>query len=54
MNRRNMTQKDLEKLTGIDQAEISRIINEKKEVTLTTAKKISTALGYSIDYIWPD
>jgi plasmid maintenance system antidote protein VapI len=54
MERRKMTQTELSKLTGIDQGELSRIINEKKTVTLPTAKRISKALGYSVEYIWPD
>ena len=54
MRVRKITQLELSKLTGIDQGELSRIINERKTVTLPTAKRISKALGYSIEYIWPD
>jgi len=50
---RGLKQEDLQKMTGIDQSTLSKIINGKKEITLTTAKKISSALGYSIEYIWP-
>ena len=54
MQKQKITQIDLARMTGINQAELSRIINEKKTVTLPTARKISKALGWGIDHIWPD
>ncbi len=51
---KRITQKELSKRTGIAQSEISRIINEEKEIYLKTAKKIARALGKPIEYIWPD
>ncbi len=53
MKKRGLTQEDLSEMTGIDQSTLSKIINEKKAITLDTAKKISSALGFSIEYIWP-
>jgi len=53
LKKRDLVQEDLEKMTGIDQSTLSKIINNKKEITLTTAKKIASALGFSIEYIWP-
>lgn len=52
--KQKITQVELSKITGIAQSELSQIINEKKTVNIETAKKISKALGYSIEYIWPD
>lgn len=54
MGRKGITQKELAAAVNIDQGTLSKIINEKKEITLKTARKISDALGYGIDYIWPN
>jgi transcriptional regulator with XRE-family HTH domain len=54
MKRRGITQEELSKMTGISQGTLSKIINEKKEITLTTARKLSDSLGYGVDYIWPN
>ena len=56
MKKLDITQKELQELTGIDQAALSRIINERnrRSITLDTCKRISKALGYSIEYLWPD
>lgn len=54
MKRKGITQKELADALNIDQGTLSKIINEKKEITLKTARKISNTLGYGIDYIWPD
>ena len=56
MKEKGLTQKDLQAVTGIDQAALSRIINERnrRSITLDTCKRISKALGYPIEYIWPD
>lgn len=54
MKKQGITQVDLEKITGIAQPDISEIILGKKErLTLVNASRISKALGYSIEYIWP-
>lgn len=52
--KQKVTQKDLSKMTGIAQSELSLIINEKKTVNIETAKKIARALGFSVEHIWPD
>ena len=54
MKRKQITQEELSRTTGITQGTLSKIINEKKEITLTTARRISDALGYGVDYIWPN
>jgi Plasmid maintenance system antidote protein len=56
MKQRGITQKELQAMTGIDQASLSRIINErnKRSITLDTCKRIAKALGNSIEHIWPD
>jgi len=54
MKLKRITQKDLYEMTGIKQSEISKIINDRKAIHLTTAKKIARALGKSVDYLWPD
>ena len=53
MDKHGWKQKDLAKMTGLDQGDISRYINEKVEISLKNAQKISKATGYSTDYIWP-
>ncbi|MFZ3132728.1 MAG: helix-turn-helix transcriptional regulator [Desulfosporosinus sp.] len=54
MKKHGITQVDLEKITGIAQPDISEIVLGKKErLTLVNAAKISKALGYSMEYIWP-
>jgi len=54
MRRQGITQVELERITGIAQPDISRIILGKKEgLTLLNAAKIAKALGHSIEYIWP-
>lgn len=56
MKQKGITQKELQSMTGIDQASLSRIINERnrRSITLDTCKRIAKALGYSIEYLWPD
>ncbi|TGE36909.1 XRE family transcriptional regulator [Desulfosporosinus fructosivorans] len=54
MHKKNMTQNDLSKLTGISQNDISKIINDRKDIYLTTAQKIARAVGEKVDYIWYD
>lgn len=51
---KRITQKELSKMTGIPQCDISKIMNDQKAVYLTTAKRIAKAVGKSVDYIWPD
>jgi transcriptional regulator with XRE-family HTH domain len=53
MDRHGWKQKDLAKMTRLDQGDISRYINEKVEISLKNAQKISKATGYATDYIWP-
>jgi transcriptional regulator with XRE-family HTH domain len=54
MKKQGITQIELGKMTGIAQSDLSKIIAGKKELmALKTAAKIATALGYSIEYIWP-
>lgn len=51
---KGITQNDLEKLTGIGQSELSKIINNKKPgLQLRTAQKIAKALESTVDDIWP-
>ena len=51
---KRITQTELSKKTGIPQCDISKIINDQKNLHLSTAKKIARALGKSVDYLWPD
>lgn len=51
---KRITQIELSKMTGIPQCDISKIINNQKNLHLSTAKKIARALGKSVDYLWPD
>ena len=54
MKKRDIIQEDLEKMTGITQGELSLIIaGKKKRVTFINIAKISIALGYSVEYLWP-
>jgi len=54
MHKKGLTQKDLSRLTGIPQNDISKIINDRKDIYLTTAQKIARAVGVKVDYIWYD
>jgi len=54
MHKKGLTQKDLSQLTGIPQNDISKIINDRKDIYLTTAQKIARAVGKTVDYIWYD
>lgn len=56
MKELDMTQKELQELTGIRQNVISRIINEKVKtsISLETARKFSKALHKSIEYLFPE
>jgi transcriptional regulator with XRE-family HTH domain len=52
--KQKLSQGELAKMAGIDQSDLSKIENDKKSITLDTAKKIARALGYSVEHIWPD
>jgi len=54
MHKKGLTQKDLSQLTGITQNDISKIINDRKDIYLTTAQRIARAVGSKVDYIWYD
>jgi transcriptional regulator with XRE-family HTH domain len=55
MKEESITQLELEKLTGIDQGTLLKIINNKKTgLHLLTAKRIARALNRTVDYLWPD
>lgn len=53
LDMKGISQKDFAKQLGMDPSTLSKIIKEKKEINLTTARKISKALGWGMDYIWP-
>jgi transcriptional regulator with XRE-family HTH domain len=54
LDQKGWTQTKLEEETGIDQGELSKIINKKKKrLSLPVAQKISRALGYSTDHVFP-
>ncbi|MBC2723331.1 helix-turn-helix transcriptional regulator [Desulfosporosinus sp.] len=52
--KQKVTQKELSKMTGISQSELSLIENGKKTCIVETAKKIAKALGFSVEHVWPD
>jgi len=52
--KQKVTQVELSKVTGIAQSELSLIENGKKTCNVETAKKVAKALGFGIEYIWPD
>lgn len=47
-----ITQQELSKRTGIPQSDISKIVNDEKEIWLITAFKIADAVGCTVDYLW--
>lgn len=53
MNKRNMTQADLCKLSGLKSGHISPYLNKKKDrdPQLSTVAKIASALDVSLDYL---
>lgn len=52
--KQKLTQRELAEMADIDQGDLSKIENDKKSITLDTAKKIARALGHSVEHIWPD
>lgn len=52
--KQKVTQRELSKLTGIAQSELSLIENDKKTCIIETAKTIARALGHSVETLWPD
>ncbi|SDG47033.1 Helix-turn-helix [Desulfosporosinus hippei DSM 8344] len=53
MLRKGITQFALADMTGYSQSHISKIMNGK-DLYLSTAQEIASALGYRVDYIWPN
>jgi len=49
---KRITQKELSKRTGIPQSDISKIVNDEKEIWLVTAFKIANAVNCTVDYLW--
>lgn len=55
MKQKGMTQDDLSERSGVRQAQISLIMNDKKpNLSLKVAKRIAQALDSTVDYLWPD
>ena len=54
IKKQKLSQGELAEMAGIDQSDLSKIENDKKSITLDTAKKIARALGYLVEHIWPD
>ncbi|SPF51425.1 Helix-turn-helix family protein [Candidatus Desulfosporosinus infrequens] len=51
---KKVNQERLKELTGIDQSELSKIINDKRlGMQLKTAQKIAHALDSTVEEIWP-
>lgn len=50
---RGMTQTWIAKRAGIKVSTVNELVNQKREPTLATARKISNALGMEIGDIWP-
>lgn len=53
MIKKGITQYDLKELTGYSQSHISQIVNGK-DLYLSTAQELATAVGEKVDYLWPD
>ncbi|WP_420841578.1 helix-turn-helix domain-containing protein [Desulfosporosinus fructosivorans] len=49
---KRITQQELSKRTGIPQSDISKIVNDEKEIWLLTAFKIADAVGCTVDHLW--
>lgn len=47
---RNLTQEELGKLIGVKKAQISRLENNKGNITLETVLKVFTALGAKVNF----
>jgi len=52
LKQKNVTYKELAFSTGLDTTHISRIINKKDDIRLTTAFRIAEALGVPIEEIF--
>lgn len=48
---RNITQIQMQMMTGIDQSDYSKIENEKRFYTFEQCKRIALALNTSMDYL---
>ena len=48
---RGFSQSELSKLSGVTQADISRIENGKRDPSLSVAQRLAIALGYTIAFI---
>lgn len=53
-SRLNMTQKELSKITGITQADISRIENGSRNPSLSMVKKLARGLGMELKLVFSD
>lgn len=51
---KRIKQKDLVEQIGLDKTTLSELVNEKREPTLATARKIARALNMEIGEIWPE
>jgi transcriptional regulator with XRE-family HTH domain len=52
---KGLTQDDLSRVSRVGQRHISLIENDlKPNLSLLVAKRISKALGKTVDYLWPD
>lgn len=49
---KRITQQELHKRTGISQSDLSEIINDQRDIRLSTAFKIANAVGFTVDYLW--
>lgn len=50
---RDWSQRKLARVSGFDPVYINRIINEKKDIRISTAKRLARALGCTIDEMYP-
>lgn len=48
---RGFTQKELSKLSGVTQADISRIENGKRDPSLYVTQRLAMALGYTLCFV---
>lgn len=48
------SQREIAADAGIHETQLSRIVNEREVPSIETRSKIASALGRSVDELWPD
>jgi len=53
MAARDLTQEQLAAMAGLQQSHVSKLVNGKGSPSLNTAAKVASALGVTVEDVWP-